>query len=218
MKLSADHVTCLRGSTSLKKQQVFMIETDWFIRELMIECQEAAGDLFGKDIETGLDIFMLVEKDFPLTRGLPMLMLGRLMVFKCSGVYTSAIWIEVGMYYNCVERAITTAASLEAAQDSDNIIRTQTTSMPNVDILQGMDTSGSPRRQDTMGGAPTQTRSERVLEKPNEPPLSEGHTSGSGEGRMEHQFELMANVPITPHDSPLPGGYTSGSGEGRLKL
>ncbi|GJZ71944.1 hypothetical protein Tco_0635795 [Tanacetum coccineum] len=61
-------------------------------------------------------------------------------------------------------------------------------------------------------------RSERVLEKPNEPPLSEGHTSGSGKGRMEHQFELTANVPITPHDSPLPGGYTPGSDEGRLKL
>ncbi|GKA76159.1 reverse transcriptase domain-containing protein [Tanacetum coccineum] len=68
------------------------------------------------------------------------------------------------------------------------------------------------------GGAPAQTRSERVLEKPNEPPLSEGHISRSGEGRMEHQFELMANVPITPHDSPLPGGYTSRSDEGRLKL
>ncbi|GJX52975.1 retrovirus-related pol polyprotein from transposon TNT 1-94 [Tanacetum coccineum] len=68
------------------------------------------------------------------------------------------------------------------------------------------------------GGAPAQTRSERVLEKPNEPPLSEGHTSGSGEGRMEHQFELTANVPITPHDSPLLGGYTPGSDEGRLKL
>ncbi|GKA28095.1 putative ribonuclease H-like domain-containing protein [Tanacetum coccineum] len=44
------------------------------------------------------------------------------------------------------------------------------------------------------GGAPAQTRSERVLEKPIEPPLSEGHTSGSREGKMEHQFELMANV------------------------
>ncbi|GJV71922.1 hypothetical protein Tco_1491917 [Tanacetum coccineum] len=44
------------------------------------------------------------------------------------------------------------------------------------------------------GGAPAQTRSERVLEKSNEPPLSEGHTSGSGEGRMEHQFELTVNV------------------------
>ncbi|GKF64906.1 hypothetical protein Tco_0188354 [Tanacetum coccineum] len=35
---------------------------------------------------------------------------------------------------------------------------------------------------------------------------------------MEHQFELMANVPIIPYDSPLPGGYTLGSDEGRLQL
>ncbi|GKD40993.1 hypothetical protein Tco_1261200 [Tanacetum coccineum] len=68
------------------------------------------------------------------------------------------------------------------------------------------------------GSAPAQTRSERVLEKLNEPSLSKGNTSGSGEGRMEHQFELAANVPITPHDSPLPGGYTLGSDEDRLKL
>ncbi|GJR91429.1 hypothetical protein Tco_0215440, partial [Tanacetum coccineum] len=103
---------------------------------------------------------------------------GRLMVFKCSGVCTSAIWIEIGMDYNWttkkdtqlpqtsvpqnlkadevvhkegVEMTITTAISLDAAHDSDNIIRTQTTTMPNVDISQGMDTSGSPRSQDTMG-------------------------------------------------------------------
>ncbi|GKG49625.1 hypothetical protein Tco_0518399, partial [Tanacetum coccineum] len=56
---------------------------------------------------------------------------------------------------------------------------------------------GSPRRQDTMGGAPAQTRSEKVLEQPNEPPLSEGHTSRSGEGRMEQTFDLTDNVPIT---------------------
>ncbi|GJW79171.1 ribonuclease H-like domain-containing protein, partial [Tanacetum coccineum] len=56
------------------------------------------------------------------------------------------------------------------------------------------------------GGAAAQTRSKRVLETPNESPLSKGHTSGSGEGRMEHQFELTVNVPITPHDLPLPGG------------
>ncbi|GKD29059.1 hypothetical protein Tco_1239837 [Tanacetum coccineum] len=117
-----------------------------------------------------------------------------------------------------VERAITTVASLDAAQDSDNITRTQTTAMPNVDIPQGMDTGGSPRCQETIGGTLAQTRSERVLEKPNELPLSEGNTSGSGEGRMKHQFELTADVPITPYDSPLPGGYTPGSDEGRLKL
>ncbi|GKA47227.1 hypothetical protein Tco_0740110 [Tanacetum coccineum] len=67
--------------------------------------------------------------------------------------------------------------------------------MLNVDIPQGIDTGGSPRCQETMRGTPAQTRSERVLEKPNEPPLSKGHTSGSGKG-----------------------GYTPGSDEGRLKL
>ncbi|GKE45017.1 hypothetical protein Tco_1472301 [Tanacetum coccineum] len=44
------------------------------------------------------------------------------------------------------------------------------------------------------GGALTQTRSERVLEKPNELPLPKGHTSGSGEGIMEYTFELMDTV------------------------
>ncbi|GKE64462.1 hypothetical protein Tco_1518623 [Tanacetum coccineum] len=63
-----------------------------------------------------------------------------------------------------------------------------------------------PRRQETMGGAPALTRSERVLEKPNEPPLPEGHTSGSGEGSKEPTFELTDNVPNIPHDSPLSGG------------
>ncbi|GJT72184.1 ribonuclease H-like domain-containing protein [Tanacetum coccineum] len=92
-------------------------------------------------------------------------------------------------------KAITTAASLDAAQDS-----------------------GSPRRQDTIGGPLAQTSSERVLEKPNEPPLSKGHTSRSGESSMEYHFELTNNVPPTPHDSPLSGGNTLGSEEGRMEL
>ncbi|GKE28155.1 hypothetical protein Tco_1443539, partial [Tanacetum coccineum] len=40
-------------------------------------------------------------------------------------------------------------------------------------------------------GAPAQTRSERVLKQPNEPPLPEGHTPGSDEGRLKLE-ELMA--------------------------
>ncbi|GKD02579.1 hypothetical protein Tco_1177553, partial [Tanacetum coccineum] len=68
------------------------------------------------------------------------------------------------------------------------------------------------------GGTPAQTMSKRVLEKPNEQPLSEGHTSRSGEGSMEQTFELTDNIPSTPHDSPLPGGYTPRSDEGRMKL
>ncbi|GJR46198.1 putative ribonuclease H-like domain-containing protein [Tanacetum coccineum] len=112
---------------------------------------------------------------------------GRLMMFKYSGVYTSSIWIEVERLDleadevvhkeggDSVERAITTAASLDAAQDRYGY-RWQ---------------SQAPRHH---GGALAQTRSKRVLEQPIEPPLSKGHTSGSGEGRMEHQFELTANV------------------------
>ncbi|GJW65009.1 putative ribonuclease H-like domain-containing protein [Tanacetum coccineum] len=42
---------------------------------------------------------------------------------------------------------------------------------------------------------------------------NKGHTSGSGEGSMEHTFELTDNVPPTPHDSPPTGGYTPGSDE-----
>ncbi|GKA19176.1 hypothetical protein Tco_0699091 [Tanacetum coccineum] len=68
------------------------------------------------------------------------------------------------------------------------------------------------------GGVLAQTRSKRVLEKPNKPPLPEGHTSGSEEGSMEHTFELMDTVLPTPYDSPLSGGYTPGSDEGRMKL
>ncbi|GKB85336.1 ribonuclease H-like domain-containing protein [Tanacetum coccineum] len=44
-----------------------------------------------------------------------------------------------------VESAITTDASLDAAQDSYNIFKTQSTVMLNVDISQGIDTGGSPR-------------------------------------------------------------------------
>ncbi|GJX84569.1 hypothetical protein Tco_0335343 [Tanacetum coccineum] len=67
-------------------------------------------------------------------------------------------------------------------------------------------------------GTPAQTRSERVLEQPNEPPLSEGHTSGSREGSMEQTFELTDNVPFTPHDSPLTRGYIPESDKGMMKL
>ncbi|GJW70905.1 hypothetical protein Tco_0127822 [Tanacetum coccineum] len=86
---------------------------------------------------------------------------GRLMVYKCSRLYTSAIWIEVGMDYNW---------------------------------------------------------SERVLEQLIESPLLEGHTYGSREGMMEHQFDLMANVPITPHDSPLPRGLVVSQRSRELKF
>nr|GEX73929.1 putative ribonuclease H-like domain-containing protein [Tanacetum cinerariifolium] len=91
------------------------------------------------------------------------------------------------------------------------------TAKPQILASHGIDTGGRPKRQETMRGTSTQTRSERVLEQPNEPPLTEGHTSGSGEGRLEENIELMDTVP-TPHNLPLTGGYTPGSDEGRITL
>ncbi|GJT59069.1 hypothetical protein Tco_1002602, partial [Tanacetum coccineum] len=51
-----------------------------------------------------------------------------------------------------VERAATTATSLEAEQDSGNINRTQSTTIPNDPFPQGIGLGGSPRRQDTILG------------------------------------------------------------------
>ncbi|GJU48543.1 hypothetical protein Tco_1218098 [Tanacetum coccineum] len=65
-----------------------------------------------------------------------------------------------------VERATTTAASLDAEQASGNINRTQSTAIPNVPLPQGIGASGSPRYQEAMGGSIAQTRSERVPTSP----------------------------------------------------
>ncbi|GKB83258.1 hypothetical protein Tco_0950153, partial [Tanacetum coccineum] len=70
---------------------------------------------------------------------------------------------------NRVEKATTTAASLDATQDS----------------------GGSPRCQESMGGSIAQTRSERVPTKPYDSPLPRVHTLGSDGGSMTLQ-ELTA--------------------------
>ncbi|GJX24123.1 hypothetical protein Tco_0228568, partial [Tanacetum coccineum] len=50
-----------------------------------------------------------------------------------------------------VVRATTTAASLDAAQASGNITKTQSTAIPNVPLPQGISAGGSPRCQEAMG-------------------------------------------------------------------
>ncbi|GJR36570.1 hypothetical protein Tco_1212254 [Tanacetum coccineum] len=89
-----------------------------------------------------------------------------------------------------VERAATTATSLYAEQGSGNINRTQSTAIPNDPFSQGIDSGGSPRRQDTMGDRPDQTRFERLSKQSNKPPLSRANTLGSGEDSIKLQ-ELM---------------------------
>nr|GEW29792.1 hypothetical protein [Tanacetum cinerariifolium] len=95
-----------------------------------------------------------------------------------------------------VERAITTDASLVAAQDSDR-----------------------PRHQETtLGGTNAQTRFKTASKRSSDPPLSTSHTVGSRENRIEQETDLPDFVPPTPHDSPLLLGHTPRSDEGRPNL
>ncbi|GJT94435.1 hypothetical protein Tco_1089953, partial [Tanacetum coccineum] len=85
-----------------------------------------------------------------------------------------------------VERAATTATSL----DAENIYRTQSTAMPNDPLPKGMGSGGRPRRQETMGDRPAQTRFEILFKQSNDPPLSRVNTLGSGDDNMKLK-ELM---------------------------
>nr|GEV77712.1 putative ribonuclease H-like domain-containing protein [Tanacetum cinerariifolium] len=114
-----------------------------------------------------------------------------------------------------VERAITTDASLVAAQDSDNIAKTQSMAMSINLISKEIGLSDRPRCQETtLGCAYAQTRFETASTRSSDPPLSTGHTVRSGEDRMEQETNLTDFVPPTPYDSPPSGGHTPGSDEG----
>ncbi|GJR47771.1 hypothetical protein Tco_1315874 [Tanacetum coccineum] len=88
-----------------------------------------------------------------------------------------------------VERATTTAASLDVEQASGNINRTQSTTIHNVPLPQGIGAGGSPRCQEAIGGSIAQTRSERVPTPPCDSPLTRVHTLGSDEGNDEEDSE-----------------------------
>nr|GEV68659.1 uncharacterized mitochondrial protein AtMg00810-like [Tanacetum cinerariifolium] len=99
-----------------------------------------------------------------------------------------------GASLNRVVRAATTAASLEAKQESGNINKTQPTSTLNQPSPQGTGSGSEPRRHvTTLGDTNAQTS-------------------------MEHQDDLTDFVPPTPHDSPLLRGHTPGSDEGRPNI
>ncbi|GKE77627.1 hypothetical protein Tco_1543747, partial [Tanacetum coccineum] len=86
-----------------------------------------------------------------------------------------------------VERATTTAASLDAAHASGNITKTQSTVIPNVPLPQGIGAGGSPRCQKATGDSIAQTRSKRVPTPPHDSPLPIVNTLGSDEGSMSLQ-------------------------------
>ncbi|GKA34065.1 retrotransposon protein, putative, unclassified [Tanacetum coccineum] len=90
-----------------------------------------------------------------------------------------------------MERAATSAASLDAKQDNGNIIRTQSMATLNEHIPQGTGSGSGPKRQDTiLEDRHAQTRFERLSKQSNDPPLSRVNTLESGEDSMKLN-ELM---------------------------
>ncbi|GJS50557.1 hypothetical protein Tco_0623919 [Tanacetum coccineum] len=71
-----------------------------------------------------------------------------------------------------LERAATTAPSLDAEQDRGNINKTQSKATPNEPSSLGTSSGGGPRRQETMGDTIAQTRFENVSKHSNDPLLA----------------------------------------------
>nr|GEW51631.1 hypothetical protein [Tanacetum cinerariifolium] len=116
-----------------------------------------------------------------------------------------------------VERAVTTAASLDPEQASGNINRTQSTTMPNVPLPQRSGAGGSPMCQEAIRGSTSQTRSKRVPTPSYDSPFLGVHPPGSDEERFE-QNELTGNVQQQSNDLPLSKGHTLGSGEDSIEV
>ncbi|GJT24324.1 putative ribonuclease H-like domain-containing protein [Tanacetum coccineum] len=97
-----------------------------------------------------------------------------------------------------MERAATTASSLEAEQDSGNINRTQSMETLNESFPQGTNSGSGPRCQDTiLGGAEAQIRFEAASKQSNDSPLSRVNTLGSGEDimKLKELMELCTKLP-----------------------
>nr|GEV02692.1 retrovirus-related Pol polyprotein from transposon TNT 1-94 [Tanacetum cinerariifolium] len=84
-----------------------------------------------------------------------------------------------------LKRAATTATSLDAEQDRDNIFKTQSKATPNEPGSQGTSLGGGPKYQKTMRDTVAQTRSERVSKIYNEPLLAGVNTPQSGEDSLK---------------------------------
>ncbi|GKF99666.1 hypothetical protein Tco_0301357, partial [Tanacetum coccineum] len=72
---------------------------------------------------------------------------------------------------NRVVSVTTTAASLDAAQASSNITKTQSTTISNDPLSQEISSGDKPRCQEAMGGIIAQTRSERASKHSYDSPL-----------------------------------------------
>ncbi|GKB07799.1 hypothetical protein Tco_0836083 [Tanacetum coccineum] len=95
-----------------------------------------------------------------------------------------------------LERAATTATSLDAKKDNGNINKTQSKATPNEPSSLGTSSGGGPRRQETTRDIIAQTRFENVSKLFNDPLLARGNTLRNGKDRLKLQelMELCTNL------------------------
>jgi hypothetical protein len=106
-------------------------------------------------------------------------------------------------------RAVTTASSLAAEQDSNNIIKTQTKATSrDDDSSESNSQDGNPSQMENIEGSDDQTRFDTEFLS-QDSPLGPGHTGRSDEDRIETN-ELTENLvhDDNVHDSPLGPGNT----------
>ncbi|GJY19274.1 hypothetical protein Tco_0390765 [Tanacetum coccineum] len=89
-----------------------------------------------------------------------------------------------------LERAATTASSLDAEQDRGNINKTQSKATPNEPSSLGTSSGGGPRRQDIMGDTIARTRFKNMSKTSNDSLLAGVNTPRSDEDRLKLN-ELM---------------------------
>ncbi|GJY89182.1 hypothetical protein Tco_0503810 [Tanacetum coccineum] len=107
-------------------------------------------------------------------------------VTRKYNVADKAVYEEMG---DSLERAATTATSLDAEQDRSNINKTQSKATPNEPSSLGTISGGGPRRQDTMGDTITQTGFENVSKTSNDPLLAREHKDCSILGDYKFKTE-----------------------------
>ncbi|GJZ40857.1 hypothetical protein Tco_0587743 [Tanacetum coccineum] len=114
-----------------------------------------------------------------------------------TNVLDEAVHQERG---DSIERAATTATSLEAVQDSSNIAKTQSMTTPTEPISQETGSDGGPMRQETIEGVSAQTRFDRASKLSYDSPLRGGNTPGSDEDIMTLLEDLSLNFRLGEDD------------------
>nr|GEV15952.1 hypothetical protein [Tanacetum cinerariifolium] len=112
---------------------------------------------------------------------------------KKTSVPTSVAEREMN---DSLERAATTATSLDAKQDIGNISKTQSKAKPNEPGSQGTSSGGGSRCQETIVDTVAQTRSERVSKISNDPLLARVNTPRSVEDslKLNELMELCTKI------------------------